>query len=239
MDTNNAATPAVAEAAMQSILNETTTATGVITSIQRGKITVDSVEVSARPEFQKAKTLTATLRQVVKTITKYPSAQISNNMQDNLFKVEDFGFDMKEFPREEQRVAFLDVPLNSTKESIEMLLEKNPNACLYKVLSNHPTLTDGQKRAIESPDLPLTLNDIANKQVVKYSEGSVDADGNDVSGDIILDRNGKIQYRSIYFKVTETADIDNRTADPADFYSSPEIAAEVFTALDEPIQQIK
>jgi len=234
MSTENAATTAVAETTVQQLLNETSS-NGTTTSLVKGKITVDKVGES---QFQKNKTLTAQLRQIIKSIFTYPEAQIANNMQDNLFEAKDFGFEMKSIEREEHRIAFLDVPLNSTVESITALLEKNPNACLYKVLSNYPILTDGQKRAIDSDNLPLTLDDVANSQTVRYPEGAKDKDGNDISDDIILDKNGKVQFRAVFFKVVQTPDVDLRTPDVNDFYASPEISAEVLTALDTPIQSI-
>jgi len=228
METNKAVAAAT-------LVSETVLDNGAVVSISKGAITVDKVEAS---QYQKNKTLTATLRQIFKNVFTYPEAQVSNNMQDNLFKAEDFGFDMKSIERDENRVAFIDVPMNSTVESIAALLTKNATACLYKVLSNQPILTDNQKRAIESVDIPLTLDDVANSQVVRYPENAKDKEGNSIANDLILDKNGKVQYRAVFFKTTPTADIDNRNADPSDFYASPEISAEVLTALNAPSQLI-
>ena len=71
MTTENAATTAVAT------VSETILENGATVSVTKGAITVDKVEAS---NFQKVKTLTAQLRQVIKSVFSYPEAQVSNNM---------------------------------------------------------------------------------------------------------------------------------------------------------------
>lgn len=171
-----------------------------------------------KSDWQKEGTLTAEIKQTVKTVTAYPSKSVSNNMQDNIFGNEAFGFENKEFENNETRVGWIDVPTNATVESVVAQLNKFPTATLYKVLSNKPILTDAQVYAIAQD---LTTKDIiGDRQVVRYPVGHPDA------GSLILDNNGKIQYRATFFKTSALEDIDSRTVDMQDVYMTPNVAAE-------------
>ena len=75
--------------------------------------------------------------------------------------------------------------------------------------------------AIGAEELDVTKDSIANKQAVRLPEGDPRA------GQLALDLNGKIQYRRIAFSTVEMADQDSRTSNPADFYASPELTAEI------------
>lgn len=192
-------------------------------------VTKSGLEVTRvyKSEWQKEDTLTAEIKQTVKTVTAYPSKSVSNNMQDNIFGNEEFGFESKEFDNVETRVGWIDVPANSTVESVVEKLNKFPNAVLYKVLSNKPILTDAQVYAI-SADL-TTKDIIGDRQVVRYPKGHAE------EGSLILDNNGKIQYRATFFKTTSIEDIDSRTADMQDVYMTPNVAAEFNEATQEVI----
>ncbi len=171
------------------------------TEVSKGPVTFDSFRVSS---FQRAGTKTAILRQEVKTVSHYPSIQVENDKQDNLFSLDEFGAEEQSFTTVEHRVAFMDVPENITEEQMqEKLRQANANgACLYKVLSNYPILTDNHKNAIARG---LTdLDTIAKSQVVRYPAGS------DNEGEIIPDPAGKIQYRKVFFSKTAKADEDYR-----------------------------
>lgn len=179
-------------------------------------------------EWQKEGTLTAELKQTVKTVSLYPSKSVSNNMQDNIFGNEEFGFENKEYVNEETRVAWIDVPLGSTVESVVEKLNKFPAATIYKVLSNKPILNDSQVYAIKAE---LTTQDvIGDRQVVRYPKEHEDA------GSLVLDNNGKIQYRVACFKTTATEDIDARTAEMQDVYMTPNVAAEFNEAVQTVIE---
>ena len=185
---------------------------GIKTIIETGNIEVTEVGVSA---FQKAGTMTATLKQTIKTTSYYPTKSVSNNLQDNIFGLEEFGFEATAHENKRTNVVFLDVPEGSTVESVQKrLAEKFPNACLYRILSNHPILTDNQKYAIEQE--LRTKDDFANSQVVKHGEG-------ENAGKLILDPNGKVQYKATFLSTTEKDDVDKRTAEPEDMYMSEEI----------------
>lgn len=173
-----------------------------------------------KSEFQKEGTLTAQFRQVVVTDSLYPTKQVASDLQSNLFSVDDFGFEKKAFQNNEARIAWIDVPEGTTEEQIKQKLEKaNANgATLYRILSNSPILTNHQKFSVQSGQ--RTLDYYANQQVVRYPEKHPQA------GQLAL-TNGKPQYRRIFFWDSPMDDQDARTADPTDFYASPEILMEM------------
>lgn len=183
-------------------------------------VTKSGLEVTRvyKSDWQKEGTLTAEIKQTVKTVSAYPSKSVSNNMQDNVFGAEEFGFETTSFENNETRVAWIDVPLDSTVESVIAKLEKFPAATLYKVLSNKPILNDSQIYAIAQD---LTSKDIiGDRQAVRYPANHEDA------GSLVLDNNGKIQYRVVCFKTHAIQDIDARTAEPSDVYMTSTVAAE-------------
>ncbi|HHT96395.1 MAG TPA: hypothetical protein GXZ90_00690 [Clostridiales bacterium] len=186
----------------------------VSTEVIKSALVVEEVKVS---NFQKAGTKTAVLKQTIETISKYPTKSVSSDKQDNIFSMQDFGFEEQKFTSVRTNVAFLDVPENSTIESVEVQLRKFPNACLYRIISNEPILTDKQKYSISAG--LKTMDDYANSQVIRFGEGSPDA------GELILDSNGKVQYRAVYFSATEKEDMDLRTHDEVN-YMSKEIELE-------------
>lgn len=182
----------------------------------RGKITVSRVYKS---DYQTEGTITAELKQTIDTKSIYPTKTVTSNLQDNVFGLEDFGFENQEFDSQETRVAWIDVPVGSTVESVQAKVDALPDATLYRILSNHPTLSDRQVAGIKQG---FTTKDIiANKHVVRYPLK------HEKEGQVILDNAGKIQYRSVYFKATAMVDIDKRTEDPKDFYATPEVAKEL------------
>lgn len=170
-------------------------------------------------DYQKEGTLTAELRQTVTTKSYYPTKSVANNMQDNVFGMEDFGFEEQEYVNQENRVSWIDVPMGTSAEAVLAKLESFPGASLYRVLSNHPILTDNQVYAINQG---LTTKDVfAERQIVRYPEGSENA------GKIALDSNGKPQYRAVFFSSSAKEDQDNRTVEPGDKYVSAMIANEL------------
>lgn len=169
--------------------------------------------------YQKEGTLTAEIKQTITTKSYYPSKSVSNNMQDNPFSNADFGFSEQEYTSEEKRVAWVDVPVGSTVESVAAKLAVLPNATICKILANRPIITDSQQYAIKAG--LTTMDAIADKQVVRYPVGHPQA------GALILDSKGKIQYKATFFKNTATEDSDLRTSDPVDFYASAAIKVEL------------
>lgn len=183
-----------------------------------GSISVSRVYAS---EYQKEGALTAELKQTIETQSFYPSKSVSNSLNANIFSTQDFGFEEKQFDSSETRVAWIDVPMGSTPETVMAKLQSIPDATLYKILSNRPILSDSDVYAVNSSELQVTNDSIANRQAIRYGANHPDA------GKLVLDVNGKIQYRRVCFSLTKMEDQDKRTADPADFYASPELQSEL------------
>jgi len=171
--------------------------------------------------FQKGGTMTAELKQTITIKSWYPTKSIKNSLQDNIFTMTDFGFEEKEFVSKEVRVAWIDVPVETTKEQVEAKIASNSNITLYRILSNKPIISDTEQYAINNSDLDVDLNTFANRQAIRYPVGNVNA------GELALDNNGKVQYRRIAFSTKNSEDTDMRSSDPANYYVSPELEAEV------------
>lgn len=187
----------------------------------RKEVSKGALEVSRvyAADYQKEGTLTAEIKQTITTKSYYPSKSVSNNLQDNPFSTSDFGFSENEYTANETRVVWVEVPVGSTVESVAAKLATLPDANIYKMLANKPILSDNQVYAIGAG---LTTKDIiADKQVVRYPSGHPQA------GQIILDPQGKVQYKATYFKTTAMADQDLRTADVNDFYATPNMNIEL------------
>lgn len=192
----------------------TATATAVRKTVTRTGVTIDKVYVG---DYQKEGTKSCQLRQVVETKSYYPSKQIKSNMQDNPFSLVDFGFEEQEFSNKENRVAWIDVPAAASQDDV---LAKIPTtACLYKVLSNRPILTNNQAYAIDEG--LRKMEDFAATQIIRYGVESP------LSGQIVKDENGKPQYRQIFYSNVAKEDIDLRNASGTDYYASPAIVAEM------------
>jgi len=182
-----------------------------------------SISVSRvfKSDYQKSGTATAELKQVVTVRSFYPTKSIKNNLQDNIFSMGEFGFQEREYQNKETRVTWIDVPEGTTVEQVVAKLAVNPKATLYKILSNKPILSDTEEYAVNSPELPVTIDTFANRQAIRYP------DGHEKAGQLATDSNGKIQYRRIAFSVNGAEDRDLRTSGPEDFYASPELEAEL------------
>lgn len=183
-------------------------------------IELDNISIT---EFQKAGTRTAQIRQVVHTVSTYPTKQVSTNMQQNIFDSEDFGFDGQDFDNTETRVAWIPVPEATTEEEFKAKLAavNAMGATIYRVMSNQPILDDSQKYAVKSGLNGITLDTFANRQVTRFPKGHPQ------EGQICLDANNKVQYRRTFFWKTPLEDQDLRSADPADVYLSAELTLEL------------
>jgi len=191
--------------------------------------TAVSVDKIYTADYQKEGTKTAQLRQKVVTTSFYPTKQISNSHQDNIFELEEFGFEEQEYRNEENRVAWIDIP--AIINSVDDVVAKLPaDSCLYRVMSNKPIITDSQAYAVNQG--LRTMDDFANSQIVRYGDNTPDA------GKIVKDDNGKPQYRAIFFSKTAKADVDFRNNDAEDMYMSVQIRAELMGASTVPEQTI-
>lgn len=199
------------------------TADSIRRETTKGSITCSRVYTS---DYQAEDTQTAELRQENKTLSYYPTRQITSNMQDNPFGLADFGFNEEPYESIEKRVGWIDVPVGKTVEDMNQALAGKEGCTLYKVLSNKPILTNRQKYAI-SQGL-RTMDQFADAQVVRYGENYVPRAGQGgAPGQLITDLHGKIQYRRVFYSNTPKEDIDMRNAVPEDLYMSTAISAEV------------
>jgi hypothetical protein len=194
----------------------------IMSSEVRKTVNRQALEVSRvyAAKFQKSGTVTAEIKQTIKTQSFYKGMSVKNDMQDNIFALNDFsGAEEKMFESVETRVAWLNVPAGTTPEQVVAKLAQLPDARLYKTMSNKPILSSDQRAGISAG--LTTLDAIANSQIVRFPVGS------DRAGQICLDTNGKPQYRAVYFKTSAQEDVDERNSDPEDFYMSAEIKAEI------------
>jgi hypothetical protein len=199
--------------------NENVTSNEVVREKSFAPITVARV---FKGDYQKEGTLTAELKQAVTITSHYPTRAIVNSLQDNIFSAEDFSFEPETHVNVETRVAWINIPENASINDVETRLKKAKKAVLYRIMSNRPILTDNQQNAINNPDLEAELDTFALTQVVRYGE-----DRGDLAGKLILDRNGKVQYRSVFFSSEPKEDEDRRNADLEDVYIPEEIHAEL------------
>ena len=189
----------------------------------RVEIHKSKIEVSRiyKADFQKEGSETCELKQTVKAISFYPSKSVKSNLGDNLFEASEFGYSEQEFKQERTDVAWIIVPEGITVDTVKAMLAKVDKATLYRIISNHPILTDNQRYSI-SQGLK-TMDDFADAQVMRY--GTTTDEHNE--GDLVLDSNGKPQYKACFFSKEAKSDIDLRTSDPKDFFASTSIYAEM------------
>lgn len=178
------------------------------------KIEFSPIEVTRvyASDYQKKNTMTAELKQLV--TTTYPGASISNGLNDALFSDEAFNLpEGQSFTS--TRIGWINVPEGTTLEVVKAKLAQTPNAKLTRILSNNPILSKEDQYAIDSPDYEATMDTFADRQVVRDGE----------SQSLILDANGKVQFKKIVFKLAGN-DQDLRTPELEDQYWSPEIEQE-------------
>lgn len=190
------------------------TETSVIKDVKHGAVTIDKLYKS---DYQKKGTQSVQLRQEVVTKSSYPSVQPKTG---GLFSTAEFGLETQDFESKETRIAWIDVPETATVDVVATRLAALASKGIMKVLANKPILNANQKNAIERGI--AEMDTFANSQIVRYP------DEHEKSGEIILDKNGKIQYRVNNFEPEMTNDVlDKRTADPADYYASEELEQEL------------
>lgn len=164
--------------------------------LEYGPVTVDSVGESLNVKKHQAQ-----LRQVVKK--KYPGGKPSDSLTSALFNTSAFNFEETEF--EEQRVAWVPVPIGTTKAQVEAQL-KTVQPRLVKILSLTPILSEEQERAMETGISNMTHEDYLERQAVRQTSTE-----EGVLGEKVTYR-GQEQYRRIVFRDKLEADIDYRPA---------------------------
>lgn len=181
---------------------------------------INVLQINSTP-FNLSTTETAELEQIVTTTTYYPKKKIKSSLQDNPFAEEEFEIEQLPFKKEELRRVFIDVPKGTTILDFEFRLLSHPKAVIYKILSNYPILTEEEESLIKSESNELTRELFAARQVVRHGEKSK------TPKKLILDTNGKVQYRRLFLSLTGKEDEDRRNDIPSDMYMTEEIKAEV------------
>jgi hypothetical protein len=162
---------------------------------------------------------TAHLRQV--TYRHYPSGKVGNSLQDSLFDQSAFNF--QDNKAESIRMAFVDVPVGTTREQVMQMINNYPDACIYQILSDKPILTDTQEQALAAG--LVTLEDIMygrmdengqrnGGQVVRYGKSQNIPAGKGPQ-DFVPSPAGNIQFRQTFFSTTFKPDIDRRHRVPS------------------------
>lgn len=195
-------------------------------STVKSKVSVSRVY---KAHYQKSGTTTAELKQTVEEISLYPDKTIRDELQGNVFDLEEYVQEKKEFKKTRTDVTWIDVPDGLSVESVVARLQQYPNATLYRILSNHPIMSESLEKyyqgLIDSDQEALALqikNRIANSQVLRYHTTSLD-DGH-FKDDLILDKFGKPQYKACFLDETgKKVDTDLKTEDPTDYYATVEV----------------
>lgn len=189
-----------------------------------GVITVNTEKGIYSAEFQKEGSKTVELKQEFTTVSIYPSKKVDSNLADNLFGTSEFGYAEQSFTSTETRVAWMLVPASIVIADVIGKLEAaNKNgAVIYKVLSSSPILDNNQEYAI-SQQLK-SMDDFANSQVVRYPDNA-ETQAAGTANKLILDGEGRVQYRRTFFSSVPKNDMDLRgTTEP---YQSAEVKAEL------------
>ena len=196
------------------------------------KSTTKSVVTVSRvykAHYQKSGTLTAEMKQIVDEITLYPDKTIRDNLQGNVYDLCEYDQEKKEFKKTRTDVTLIDVPDGQTLDSVSARLSSYPNATLYRILSNHPIMSETTEKyyqgLIDSDQEALAMqikNRIANGQILRYHTS--DEEKGIFKDDLILDKFGKPQYKACFLDETgKKEDTDLRTEDPTDYYTTIEV----------------
>lgn len=160
----------------------------------------------------------AQLRYVTDGLTK-------SNLKDSLFSAEEVGKQVFE----SARVDFIDVPADSTIESVQAKLDQYPDARIYRILSSKPIIDNVREQVLNNglkgerfeefkAEHGITadawnqecatalLTQIANSQKVVYGENNTE--GKPADEPVLHE--GKFQYRVTYLSLTGQGDVDKR-----------------------------
>lgn len=195
-------------------------------STTKGIVTVSRVY---KAHYQKSGTITAEMKQTVEEISLYPDKTIRDNLQGNVYDLGEYDQEKRQFKKTRTDVTWIDVPDGQSVESVSQRLSQYPNATLYRILSNHPILSETTEKyyqgLIDSDQEALAVqikNRIANSQILRYH--TTDADSGHFKDDLILDKFGKPQYKACFLDETgKKEDKDLRTEDPTDYYTTVEV----------------
>tara|TARA_R110000796_G_scaffold231853_4_gene349922 strand:+ start:9909 stop:10250 length:342 start_codon:yes stop_codon:yes gene_type:complete len=91
----------------------------------------------------------------------------------------------------------------------------------FMILDNMPIVSEQEGHDIQNPDMEITLNILANSQILRYPGD------HPLSGRLVLDVNGKVQYRRTEFSKEPQPNVDLRKPDRSYTYVTEEIEAEI------------
>jgi hypothetical protein len=131
--------------------------------INKTKVSVDEV----KPHAFKSDLNSAQLRQVIEKI--YPSVRPNTG---GLFDKKEFNLPEQIF--QENRVTWIDVPSNKTKEDVETRLEMFPDACIWRELSSELILTEGDiayGKTLSEDEMTKFIEKKINQQQVLSNDG--------------------------------------------------------------------
>ena len=209
---------------------------GIRTTREFGDIEVSRVYKS---EYQKDDTLTAELKQEVKTTSFYPSKTTSTELNDSVFDSDDFGFEEQEYTSTETRVAWILVPRGTKLKEVKQRIAQMEKAILYRILSSKPILSRDQIYAISQGR--ITKDQIAMGQIIRYPEFDNNGNSHPNAEKVILDKEGNVQYRKVFFnKDGSKKDVDQRTTNPEGIYVPDELMEELqdgYTPIDAVIDE--
>lgn len=181
--------------------------------------------------------------EIRQTVTRhYPSARAGNSITDALFSIGEYDFSSSDFDQE--RVAWINIPLGKTKQDVEKQLEKFDEATIYRVLADNieQVLTKEQLFAIDSPEFDYTLEQAQNAHIIMLVNDNGDpspitSEGEVLENAVELNEDGRVtkilnakglQYVSKGFALQHADDIDMRA-----YAMSAERVVEYKEALDE------
>lgn len=164
----------------------------------------------------------AELRQTV--VRHYPGARPNNSNTDSLYEISDFGFTSQDF--ENERVVWINIPLDKTEQDVKKQLEKFPEATIYRILADNveQVLSEEQLFAIKSDQFDYSLEQAKCAHVIMLvgDDGmarAVSSNGDILDGAVEQDENGKVvkildetglQYASKGFSLSWKEDVDLR-----------------------------
>ena len=189
------------------------------TEIKKGKVTFSRLY---KGDNQKDGSKTVEVKQTITTTAYYAGKKFNNDLQDALVDDSAFGAEEKSYTNTSTRVAWILVPSNFNDTKVKELLAKHPKQCIQQIISNAPILNENQQRAVDNGI--KSLDEYAAGQAIRYGDTHETK-----AGQLILDSNGKVQYKVNVWKKENCEDIDLRGN--GDEYVSESLQEEVDSIL--------
>tara|TARA_R110002020_G_scaffold148076_8_gene323940 strand:- start:7762 stop:8370 length:609 start_codon:yes stop_codon:yes gene_type:complete len=194
---------------------------GVSKEVKLGELTAVKFVES---QYQKEGTKAVHIQQQIEVIKSYPTKKISNSLSSSLFESSEFDLEPNIISYETTRNVITIVPDKASLEDVQSMLDSRDGAKIYEIVSSKPVLSDEQINSIAEGRNTLTMDDYANRQVLRVPDN---AESN--AGGLVLDNYGQPQYKAQFFTLTQE-DKDIRV--DGEFYASPEINAELNETIE-------